>query len=947
MSQPTTYAASYRFDNFYLDARNRQLWRDDQLLPLTSRYFDVLLLLVSHSGRLVEKQRIFDLVWDGVFVTDSALTQCIKDVRRQLGDDASNPRYIKTVPKHGYIFIGQAVASPAPPLPVGLGRGGLGTELLDDEPEAAEKAAGVEEQAEPSESLHARPYKFLDYFSEQDAGLFFGRDAEVEAIRSQILARRSFVLHGRSGVGKSSILRAGLTPRLRSQGHHVFVIRSFTDPVDQMSAALRSLNTQGGFRDDGGEFDDLDVLIRRSAKDSPGRFIIFFFDQFEEFFSLLPEPEQRKFIEEIGPIYSDESLPVRLVFALREDLLAEMSRLKSAIPEIFHHEYRLNRLSREQAARAITGPAKAFGCFYEDDLIERLLTDLSDHEEVDPPQLQIVCDSIYDSRDSSGRLTLSTYEELGTASQILPGYLERVMNRFNAPDLQTAKEILTDLISAEGRRLVLRADDLTARAGNFTSGGVSRVRELVRELVAARIVRLRNQNGEGWIELAHDFLTAEVSRWLTAEEVELKRARGIIERAMENYLAHELVIDADALDLLLPFGERLRLTDDEANLVLLSILNRAHSVPLWLVESAPLAPTLIEDASRAADPGVRLCAIEAAFLVGDGHAKELLRNMCLWDEDLGVRKAACIALADLFQTRAGDLLFEAQGARAPGTFRRAVSLAMMRDYDKQFVRLASLPVTLSLLVIGGLAWVRLRRDWRDILRKGAGGTLGGLAAGALGGMTLGLGLSMARQSGALEASSLIFVLLSLGAFIGAIGGGGVSFGFCAASRIAYRHSRLWAVAGAVAGGAAIGGLANLLGVDTLETIFGQSSVGITGAFEGAVLGAGVSLGAVLTGKLISQERPWKVVAGAAVGALFASVVLTVIGGTLFSGSLEAVARSFTHSQVTMDPLGYLFGEVRFGRVTQIVFGAIEGLLFGCGVMGGIRLADRPFKADAE
>jgi len=109
----------------------------------------------------------------------------------------------------------------------------------------------------------------------------------------------------------------------------------------------------------------------------------------------------------------------------------------------------------------------------------------------------------------------------------------------------------------------------------------------------------------------------------------------------------------------------------------------------------------------------------------------------------------------------------------------------------------------------------------------------------------------------------------------------------------------------------------------------------------------VSLGAVLTSKFISRERPWKIVAGAAVGALCAGVILTIIGGTLFSGSLEAVARSFTDSQVTMDPLASLFGEVRFGQTTQLVLGAIEGLMFGCGVMGGIRLADRPFKADPE
>jgi hypothetical protein len=63
-------------------------------------------LLVRERGQLVEKDRFFDEVWSDVVVSDSALTQCIKEIRKQLGDDASNPRYIQTVPGHGYRFIG-------------------------------------------------------------------------------------------------------------------------------------------------------------------------------------------------------------------------------------------------------------------------------------------------------------------------------------------------------------------------------------------------------------------------------------------------------------------------------------------------------------------------------------------------------------------------------------------------------------------------------------------------------------------------------------------------------------------------------------------------------------------------------------------------------------------------------------------------------------------------
>ena len=95
----------FRFDRFLLDPANRQLLQDDRPVELSARYLDALVLLVREPGALVSKDRFMDEVWRGVPVTDEALTQCIKTLRRQLGDDASAPRFIETVPKHGYRFI--------------------------------------------------------------------------------------------------------------------------------------------------------------------------------------------------------------------------------------------------------------------------------------------------------------------------------------------------------------------------------------------------------------------------------------------------------------------------------------------------------------------------------------------------------------------------------------------------------------------------------------------------------------------------------------------------------------------------------------------------------------------------------------------------------------------------------------------------------------------------
>jgi DNA-binding winged helix-turn-helix (wHTH) protein len=125
-------ATGFRFGDFHLDPANRQLTRDGAPVEVNARYLDALILLVREPGQLISKDRFMAEIWRGVPVTDEALTQCIRTLRRQLGDDAASPRFIETVPKHGYRFIAavegvegveavEAIATPAP-LPALPGR---------------------------------------------------------------------------------------------------------------------------------------------------------------------------------------------------------------------------------------------------------------------------------------------------------------------------------------------------------------------------------------------------------------------------------------------------------------------------------------------------------------------------------------------------------------------------------------------------------------------------------------------------------------------------------------------------------------------------------------------------------------------------------------------------------------------------------------------------------
>ena len=95
----------YRFGEFIVSPRRRALTRRDAELALIPRYFDLLVYLIEHRHEAVHRRDIFDHVWNDVVVSDSALSQAIRTIRRTLGDDSREPRFIRTISRHGYRFV--------------------------------------------------------------------------------------------------------------------------------------------------------------------------------------------------------------------------------------------------------------------------------------------------------------------------------------------------------------------------------------------------------------------------------------------------------------------------------------------------------------------------------------------------------------------------------------------------------------------------------------------------------------------------------------------------------------------------------------------------------------------------------------------------------------------------------------------------------------------------
>ncbi len=119
---------SFWFGPFQLDTRGRRLTRDGDVLPVSSKAFDILSALVLRAGRTVTKDQLMELVWPGVFVDEVNLAQHVSLLRKLLGDSTKSPSFIATIPRQGYQFIAEVTTSPpvediaAGPVPARTGR---------------------------------------------------------------------------------------------------------------------------------------------------------------------------------------------------------------------------------------------------------------------------------------------------------------------------------------------------------------------------------------------------------------------------------------------------------------------------------------------------------------------------------------------------------------------------------------------------------------------------------------------------------------------------------------------------------------------------------------------------------------------------------------------------------------------------------------------------------
>jgi len=864
-------------DDIRIDIKNRQISCDGNRLSLTAKYFDVLVYFMQNNNRLITKDELCLNIWGDSYVTDTALSQCIKDIRKALVDDPKNPRFLKTVPKHGFIFLKEP-------------------EIISNEKNT---------QPVTNKKISKRPYKFLDYFTEQDTDIFFGREQEIQTICSKIMNHRSFLIYGRSGVGKSSITHAGLIPELKKQGHVALVIRSFSDPIKEIDEYLNNLNMK---------------VLYNSDKN-----LICFLDQFEDFFLIAKSDIKKIFIDKIQSMLLNKNINFKPVFVIREDLLAEMNIFKHILPEIFFHEHRLQKLNIQQSTKAIFEPAKLMNLKIEPVLVEKIIKDLSENEFIDPPQLQIICDTLFDKCNSFSSISLKSYENLGSAKQILSGYLDSVLNHFQKSDLEIVKNILLNLINEKTEKKVLEISELNQLLSNHCTD--DKFQYLIEELSAHRIIRIFRVEGETWIELTHDFLSAEISKWRTTESVAIQKAREVFERAFENYITHNILPGKESISIILPLAEKVIVNEDKYNFWLCTLLNVGLQIPNWLITNSSSAKEEIQNAIKNDKPEIRISAIESIKYLQDKELKDSIKQLSLSDPELPVRKTAAIVMVDLYGTQSVKMLSDFTKQYNFGLIQKAISLAFIRDYDKNIVDLKKTNPIISFMILFGLMWVRFRRHQTEIFNSAIRAASGTAFSGLMIGILLGLFLVIYRNQPIFESTTILLSLISLGVLSGFFVGFGIAFGMTGLKIIGQRHSKWWSVVGAILGGWIVGGIINVLGVDFFVALSGQNISGLAGAFEAACIGFGLSVGYLISEKSNSQKK-WLKIFYPALGSMIVAIILTLIEGSLFSASIEKIAESFIESKIDFKPIANLFGEKYFGEISRLSLAAFEGFVFG-------------------
>lgn len=732
-----------------------------------------------------------------------------------------------------------------------------------------------------------RPYKFLNAYQAEDASIFFGRDQEQIQILSKIVSYRLVLLYGKSGAGKTSIIQAGLIPTLEANQYHPVYTRTLANPHAAIARAINNTLKQAL-----PEQSSLHAYVKQASA-ATDKLLIIFIDQFEELFRQVEISAEMRtaFIQDLGAVFSDETLQLKIVLSFREDYLAELHAFAKDTPTIFDNYFRLERLSLEQARDAIFRPAQLCGYLYEPELIEQLLKDLGG-DKIDPPQLQIVCDTLYEALEPDETLiTCRHYEQLGKAETILTNYLDQVLKRYTSEQRDTIQKLLIAFVSRNDNKSVLTIRKLANRTG-LPEPAITR---LLDDLLRARLVR--RVETETQYELAHEYLINRITSWMSDKEKGQQHAQEMLEQGLRKWANFELPLYRDEFAIVDTQREAIPLTPEAERLLVYSAMQADYNAEYW-VGRVP-EPLKVEVLSKTLTSNESQTRRRAAYMIGRFNVQELLaplKDHMLTDQDEQVRREATLSLVSI---NSAYLIEQLNLASKDSSVQDARTLEAM-EYIQQ-AGLIEAVGALDWTTRWQIRWLRVQRNRQQLATLALYGLFGGLVGGAFGG-ALGTWLFSTELyvSLGMAAASIVGLLVGLG-----IGGG---FGVAKAMQEP-RHSMLY-IMGTLMGGAIMGAVAGMNTVKTLETFLLAIGLGVLG---GGASGMVIALIMNATLRIVSPVR-----------RIITRGLLALPGGSATSGVMLGLV-----VQLGLAPPG-----------VRPPYGFLVGVFSSVGIVVGMDLAER-------
>jgi WD40 repeat protein len=392
------------------------------------------------------------------------------------------------------------------------------------------------------------PYKGLAPFedSELDELLFFGREHDRAVISANLVVSRLTVLYGPSGVGKSSIVRAGVARDLRLLPERPLVVVHDAWAEDPVGSLCETIAAAAGVEP------GLFVETVELAAALHGHLYVIL-DQLEAYF--VHHGADPALADAIADLQARPELPVHLVIAIREDALARLDAFKSRLPGLLSNRLRLDQLTRAAGRRAIEGPVERLGelvpgeggVTVEPELVEAVLDGVragavvqagrgrgvakaaSPQGRIETPYLQLVMQRLWEAEREQGSrvLRVQTLVELGGPARIVEAHLERALAALSPDQQEIAARLFNYLVTPSGMKI----SHSTADLARYADTSPQDLEPVLETLGRQRILRaVGGDDGEGAYEIFHDVLADAVLVWQTRfaseRELELERAAG-------------------------------------------------------------------------------------------------------------------------------------------------------------------------------------------------------------------------------------------------------------------------------------------------------------------------------------------------------------------------------------------------------------------------------------